>query len=295
MNCGDAIARFKRSRNPPILNFAGQIDRVVGIKTIQALDALLPKVGGSPAPPSPPSPPSPSAIKTSLDFVVKYKGGGGAPTPPNNSALLGLTIEPYQAKPNRRLTSLGRGGNFLDGNGDLTNFTPMNEDLQTIKSALQADGVQVGAVCIHGNSSGGKAALKLAALLAADAIPVRFIGISDGAFLHRDTNNTPISGAIPIPGLAFPALNSPNIRALFAVDAKATKHNFWQDIQNKGQLGRIGLFWTSNLNGEIHGKLQAMGFQDFELKNLGNDPHGNAGTQGENSHLQNISALLNAL
>jgi putative peptidoglycan binding protein len=38
-----AVADFKRRQNPPILNFAGKIDDIVGIKTMAALDAMLPK------------------------------------------------------------------------------------------------------------------------------------------------------------------------------------------------------------------------------------------------------------
>jgi hypothetical protein len=289
---GDAVANFKRTRKEPILNFAGQIDRVVGIKTIKALDGLLP-VGPGPVPPVPPVP---VATKTSIDFVINYKGGGGAPNLNKPLALFGLQIDTYKAKPNRQLQAIGRGGSFLDVNGDLTDVTPMNEDFQTIKKALAAPDVQVGAICIHGSSSGGKAALKLASLLAADKIPVRFIGIEDGAFLHRDASNTPIPTGIPIPGLPFLAANSPNIKALFTVDPNATKHNFWQDRQNRGQLGRAGLFWTSNLAGEIHGKLQSsMGFQDIEIKTTTNEPHGDAVQQAEKRNVGTISKLLNDL
>lgn len=36
-----AVARFKQSRTPPLLNYKGQIDNIVGKKTIVALDELM--------------------------------------------------------------------------------------------------------------------------------------------------------------------------------------------------------------------------------------------------------------
>lgn len=38
---GDRVALYKKSKTPMILNYAGQIDRVVGIKTVEALDKEL--------------------------------------------------------------------------------------------------------------------------------------------------------------------------------------------------------------------------------------------------------------
>ncbi len=165
----------------------------------------------------------------------------------------------------------------------------------TSKDALKDPVVQVGVVCIRGSNSGGKAALKLAAQLTAEKIPVRFVGIQDGALFNRDASNSPIPAKIPLPRVMFFAANSPTIKSLFAIDPNATKHNFWQDKQNRGQVGASGRFWTSDLNGEVHGKLVAMGFQDNEVKPAGNSPHGEAVTQGEISNVANISALLNAL
>jgi len=40
---GDLIALYKTKQNPPILNFVGKIDRIVGKKTVVALDKELPK------------------------------------------------------------------------------------------------------------------------------------------------------------------------------------------------------------------------------------------------------------
>lgn len=43
---GDLVALYKTRQTPPILNFAGKIDRIVGIKTVVALDKELPRRGG---------------------------------------------------------------------------------------------------------------------------------------------------------------------------------------------------------------------------------------------------------
>lgn len=46
---GDLVAIYKTRQRPPILNFANQIDRVVGKKTVAALDKELPPKGGGSA------------------------------------------------------------------------------------------------------------------------------------------------------------------------------------------------------------------------------------------------------
>ena len=51
---GDLVALFKARQNPPILNYAGKIDRIVGRKTVVALDKELPRRGGGVVPPPPP-------------------------------------------------------------------------------------------------------------------------------------------------------------------------------------------------------------------------------------------------
>jgi hypothetical protein len=50
---GDLVALYKTRQTPPILNFAGKIDRIVGKKTVVALDKELPRRGGGVTPPAP--------------------------------------------------------------------------------------------------------------------------------------------------------------------------------------------------------------------------------------------------
>lgn len=50
---GDLVALYKARQTPPILNFAGEIDRIVGKKTVVALDKELPSRGGGVTPPAP--------------------------------------------------------------------------------------------------------------------------------------------------------------------------------------------------------------------------------------------------
>ena len=47
---GDLVALYKSRQTPPILNYAGKIDRIVGKKTVVALDKELPKKGGGGTP-----------------------------------------------------------------------------------------------------------------------------------------------------------------------------------------------------------------------------------------------------
>ncbi len=49
---GDRVALYKSRQVPKILNFAGKIDRVVGKKTVAALDRELPRRGGGVTPPA---------------------------------------------------------------------------------------------------------------------------------------------------------------------------------------------------------------------------------------------------
>lgn len=44
----DLVATYKKLRQPPILNFKGQIDSIVGKKTVDALDKELPRLGAAP-------------------------------------------------------------------------------------------------------------------------------------------------------------------------------------------------------------------------------------------------------
>lgn len=80
-NTAAAVAEFKRKRN--ILNFAGKIDDIVGIKTMAALDAELPKRLG-PVPPGPPTPPGP-------------RPPGPSPGPPAPSPTKIVTFDPLVA------------------------------------------------------------------------------------------------------------------------------------------------------------------------------------------------------
>lgn len=50
---GDRVALYKTRQTPPILNFAKQIDRIVGKKTVAALDLELPRRTGPTPPPVP--------------------------------------------------------------------------------------------------------------------------------------------------------------------------------------------------------------------------------------------------
>jgi hypothetical protein len=50
---GDLVALYKTRQTPPILNFAGKIDRIVGKKTVVALDKELPRRGGVTPPAAP--------------------------------------------------------------------------------------------------------------------------------------------------------------------------------------------------------------------------------------------------
>ena len=67
---GDRVALYKSRQTPPILNFAGQIDRIVGKKTVAALDLELPP-GGGVVPPTPPAPPAPPPAALTMSALAK--------------------------------------------------------------------------------------------------------------------------------------------------------------------------------------------------------------------------------
>lgn len=74
---GDLVEKYKRSQIPPILNWQGKIDRVVGKKTVVALDKELPrKTAPKPDPgPSPQPDTDPNGWKfliPELPLVVKF-------------------------------------------------------------------------------------------------------------------------------------------------------------------------------------------------------------------------------
>jgi hypothetical protein len=87
-----AVADFKRNQKPPILNFAGKIDNIVGIKTMAALDAMLPK-GSKPDAfyrycGNDRRTPLGSGLRPRLAFGVTSEKATGAPTAPDLGSIV---------------------------------------------------------------------------------------------------------------------------------------------------------------------------------------------------------------
>lgn len=104
---GDRVALYKSRQTPPLINFAGKIDRVVGKKTVVALDGELP-AGGGVVPPPPPAPTLTMSALAKRDVATSILWARGAisgltdtrrfianpsPLAPIPSRLVSVTLE----------------------------------------------------------------------------------------------------------------------------------------------------------------------------------------------------------
>ena len=286
---GDRVALYKRSQVPPILNYAGQIDRVVGRKTVAALDLELPKRGEAPI-----------EATHKVDIVIGLKGAGrNEEFHFEDDALPSRLILPYLQKhvlslDSKKERSLKRFGALTVTIG--AQSAPLIASLtRKIESAI-GNNQQFGEVCIWGSSSGGRNALDLAHRLSRRGVPLSYVAVLDAAFFPQDTGDRPTS--------RFNAASQrpPLFRLFHGIRAKIRKNHF----QTEGNLVKIvkhdllsGLFtlqWTSDMAGEeIHGDV--LDFKPFAIRSgLGSDdPHGALISRKKGEVLNDIAALLNPL
>jgi len=273
-----AVRQFKQKRQ--ILNFQGQIDNIVGKKTIAALDAEMLIVekrrGGGGLLLDFKFTTDPNIV----DFLVRFRAGSFKPV------LENIDLTGYLSKLNRRLVP-------IDSRTNVGDPSIINAVISKIDTELKDPTLQQGAILIYGNSAGGRNALELCAALR-NKRPIKFVGIADAALfgnlpgMNRPTIVPPIRVATNEPLWTMP----------FVIDVEI-KHNFFQDADNKvGGNPFTNPVWTSdNPNGEIHGKLQ--GFQINEEIPIpfgqGGRAHDIAGDEGDRRNQVTITNLLRAL
>jgi hypothetical protein len=251
------VTLFKTQKK--LLNFKGEIDAIVGIKTVAALDLELPRL--SDPDPTPPPPPSPQTA----DVVIKFQGAfeKGSLLPDN--VLNGRRIIVYKPMPNqafgntvmqdpmtgRVLVRIGRKTTTI-GTESLAVFAEVSRELQNVLSALDRE---PGTVFIHGSSSGGRNAIDFSRV-AGPGLNPHFVAAVDAAFFQADTPSRPeanVDAPTTIPNFALSAGLTPNPR------------NFFQTIGNHAKRSLFhGVLFTSSMKGEeIHGPIA--GFQNTDL------------------------------
>ncbi len=175
-----AIAVYKDRRN--IRNFANKIDDVVGIKTIRRLDqdqvTIEGKGGGNTGPP---------AQRKGQDVYIKIFGFDN-PSQQGRDVSSSAEAQSFAAAINGAPGYLGRHFPlqtvwFIGG----FNNSPVPQiTIRTLLIMVGHKPFEANRIFISGGSSGGKNALQVAERLATAILPIKFIGIWDGAFQRED-------------------------------------------------------------------------------------------------------------
>jgi hypothetical protein len=229
-----AVTRFKTDLK--IKNHLGQIDPIVGKKTIKALDDELVRLDGV-------ADHTVAATDQSryLDVVVNFVGGGNGDG--DHWAKRGLSLAQYDRPGSkRRFLGIGKGAAV----GLPNSVVPAMMELE---GALRSD-ESFGLIFIYGSSLGGRYSIALARLLVAKRIPVTYVGLSDAAFFGTEAINTPLAGAI----FGEPT-NYPEFLDGRDLPDSITKESYFQKWGNHAsRLNRTGrVMWTSSEHGEVHG------------------------------------------
>ncbi len=236
------VERYKTEKN--ILNFRNQIDDIVGIKTVAALDKELPILI------------DPVDIETSfVDVIVRFAGAlTDSPRPLTEDEVMPFhSLFPYMVNkivPQTR--KLLRLGHQTTGIGATT--LPIRKAILDKILAELGDGITFGQIFIHGSSSGGRNAIDFSNEIAAKGANPRYLAVADPAFFPQDTPTVP--DQVPIP------TNMP----VFTVTASAQdKRNFFQTAGNESEKRTFSsqkIFVSQMDNKEIHGDI--VGFRRFD-------------------------------
>ena len=287
---GDRVALFKKLHSPPILNYKGQIDRIVGKKTVVALDGELPRLGAAPI-----------AATEQVDIVVGFQGAGrNEEFRLEDDAMPTRRILPYLRKhvlalePKKKERSLRRFGSLTVTIGAQSKAM-LDGFVRKVEESVSGDRV-FGKVCIWGSSSGGRNALDFAHRLSNRGIPLEYVGILDAAFFPNETGDRPA-------GLSDPAAQKPPMfRQFHGVRGRILRNHFQTEgnavkiVKHDLLSGALTLQWTSSMPGEeIHG--EAVGFESKIVRSgLGSgDPHGALISMKKGEVLDDIARILNAL
>lgn len=285
-----AVATFKRNHKPPILNFKGEIDDIVGKKTIGFLDAeMLKRQPPTPAPVVPPAP----APQLFLDFVIRFRAGE------QREPLAEIKTAEYDKKKATRILEAIRGDST--GPGDAALVTKVADAIDT---KLKETGRQLGIICIFGNSNGGRNAVELAQELAKRKRPIKFVGLADAALNEGQ-------------GLL---LNTPTIQALTGVPTNVprwtpspaftatVKQNFFQSVGNSAirpLRDPRRIIWdgrsraVGGIPGEFHGQVDGFeatpGGQQLTPLDSTKSVHVDVADRGDSKNAEKITELLAAL
>jgi hypothetical protein len=252
----DAITTYKELHVPKILNFKGQIDDIVGKKTVDALDKELPRLGAAPIKP-------PEKPREIADIIVRYIGTrpevGNVRINQPQDILPDELIEAY-LKNHRTDRTLFRIG-FKTVSIEADAAFIIREHVARIRELSQD--FDIGKIFIFGSSSGGRNALSLAARLNEKLaqFSITYIGVADPAFFPRDTSDKPSKNEDP-PNVV------PTFRAFSGITA-GTKENFFQTNGNHTRRENrppFAIVFTSDLKDEIHGFLA--GFEPKKFDNI---------------------------
>jgi hypothetical protein len=254
------VVRLFKTRNK-ILNFKGEIDNIVGIKTVAALDLELP----AHVDPDP----NPTPTSNIADIVVRFQGARAEGPLTPDSVLLRRRIVIYQPMPGqpfgdkvllhpfngRALIRVGRQTATIGAQSQSV-FASVVAELKAVLVALKRE---PGKVFIHGSSSGGRNAIDFSAHISRVGIRPFLVAAADAAFFQADTASRPeanVDRPVTIPRFTADAGTAPN------------RHNFFQTIGNHAKRSFTqGVLFTSGMAGEeIHGEIA--GFQENDFTRL---------------------------
>jgi hypothetical protein len=248
------VTLFKTQKN--ILNFKNQIDPIVGIKTIAALDLELAAL----------TDPKPLVEKKVADIAIRFQGASSTGTLTPNNVVNNRRIVIYKAMPGqpfgdkvtlhpfngRALIRVGRQTNTI-GEASAGVFSSV---LSELISTLVVIGMGPGKVFIHGSSSGGRNAIDFSAQLTRLGFNTHFVAAVDAATFQGDTQSRPEEN-----------IDRPRTIPDFNLDPGAVRnrHNFFQTTGNHAKRSLLnGVLFTSAMGGEeIHGTMA--GFQNTDL------------------------------
>jgi hypothetical protein len=274
-----AVADFKRKHQPQILNFAGKIDNIVGIKTMAALDSRLPKAGGLRL--------NFGLEITLVDIVVNFIGAAGESQQDAEAALpesfLIASHDRVQepAPRNRKLLCHKSNHNLLlriaqntteFGLKSVPVLTRILVSIQNVlgeKDPANGNPLLPGRIFILGSSSGGRNAINFAGMLAQASLLPHFVAPIDASFSQADTEDRPGDNpqrVLPTPNFKLNRIAGP-LGAL--IPRIPNRHNFFQTKGNRRGDSFNPFaepFFTSNMAGglgEIHGHVES--FNEHEV------------------------------
>jgi hypothetical protein len=275
----NAVTKFKTKRN--ILNYAGRIDPIVGIKTIRALDQEMLAIDLE----------KENVIDATkyTDVIIRFVGGQDGDGP--GTSLNGIVKPPEYASFNRELHGYNWGANV--GQPDIKVLLAFHHIVRLSKMA------SIGVLCIRGSSRGGRWALRLAESLTIARVPISFVSLQDAAFSTTDAINSPSGWRdsdidnVPL----FPGSD--------LLKADCLKLNHFQAMGNGAErsISQNKLIWKSYMKtspGEIHGEVRGFLSRRWTIRGLdksyfdfADNAHARCCGFAEAEDLRIISGLLN--